>query len=487
MADDRRTTAWTAAIRMRGPELPLTPQLGIAAAVATSAATIVAIEHPAVGIGTLLVLVLGLTIWTFPEVALIAVLALLPFNGAILAAVTHNAGAHVGRLGDWKDAAIVLLFVRGVLTRRSREHGLTMPRGPLPRYLIAYILIYCILAVGSPRLTPAITGLSRDIEGPLLFLAILCLRPSRRVLRACLLATMAAAVVIALAAVYEHFGPREGFITWYGAPHPRPGSSFYGASGQYRAGSLLDSPLTLAFYLAVSAPLAAGAAFALRRWRLLGLLAAAACVAGIIMTGTRSGYIGGGVGLALVLGLALTNRAMRTSLVGVFLIAVAAAYFFNHDNPQLTRTGENSAKRGAITTTFDYIAAHPLGAGIGTIDAVGQKFANQSGGSRISSESTLLAKGYEGGVVALFLYPATMLLLILHLLAQRRGAVARGDPVQAALAAGAVGAVGAVLGAGLFLGVQELVVEVVIWGSAAVATMWPLASPGTVRNPITHP
>jgi hypothetical protein len=191
------------------------------------------------------------------------------------------------------------------------------------------------------------------------------------------------------------------------------------------------------------------------------------------------------VGLALVLAFALSNRALRTSLVGVFVIAVAAAYFINQNNPQLTRTGEDTAKRNSISNTFDYVAAHPLGAGLGTIDAVGQKFNTGNGITgvgAISSESTVLAKGYEGGVAALFLYPATLLLLILYLLALRRGAVARGDPVQVGLAAGAVGAAGAVLGAGLFLGVQELVVEVGVWGSAAVAAAWPLAAAGAARS-----
>jgi hypothetical protein len=473
MADDQPPSA--AASRLGRLDLPLPPHLVAAAAVATSAFTVLAVENPAIGIGVLLALLLALAIWSYPEISLVALLAIVPFNGAILTALTHNAGAHVGRLGDWKDALIVLLFVRGVIARRRREHALTVPHGPFPRYLVAYVLFYCVLALASPALTPAATALSRDVEGPLLFLALICLRPSQRVLRACLFALLAGAAVMALAAVYEKLGPHDGFITWYGAPKPPRLSSFYGASGHYRAGSFLDSPLTLAFYLAVCAPVAVGVAFALRQWRLAAPVIAAACVAGIIMSGTRSGYIGAGIGLALVLGLALTNGAVRTALVGIFLIAVALAYVTNQNNPQLTRTGENASKQGAITSTFDYIAAHPFGAGLGTIDAVGQKFANDSGGSRISSESTLLAKGYEGGVAALFLYPATMLLLIVYLAGQRRSAAARGDPVPVALGAGAIGAVGAVLGAGLFLGVQELVVEIVIWGAAGIAAAWPLA------------
>jgi hypothetical protein len=455
---------------------PLPPQVLVPAVAASAVVAVVAIHSPEIALGVLIALVLGVAAWSYPEVALLAMLLLLPFNGAILSAIANNAHAHVGRLGDWKDGVIVLLFIRGLIARRDREGSLTMPRGPLPRYLIAYILIYCALALASPHYTPALTALSRDIEGPLLFLALLCLRPPLPVLRACLIAMLAAAVVLALAAVYEHFGPKDGFITWYGAPKPSPLSSFYGAHGHYRSGSFLDSPLTLGFYLAVSAPVAVGAAFAFPRLQIVGFAVAGICVAGIIMSGTRSGYIGGGVGLALVLGLAVTNRMVRRSLVGIFLILVAFAYFHNQDNPQLTRKGENKAKTSAIQGAYDYVAAHPLGAGLGTIDAVGQRFAKDTGSSRISSESTFLAKGYEGGVFALFLYPLTMLLLILYLLDMRRKAAAAGDPIRVALGAGAIGAVGAVLGAGLFLGVQELIVEVVIWGSAAFAAIWGLTA-----------
>lgn len=461
-------------VRLRRLEVPVPwpVQILLPALAAAVVVTIVAIDNPAIAIGFMIAALLAIAAWSYPEVALLVLLLLLPFNGAILSAVTHNAGAHVGRLGDWKDALILLLLLRGVLARRTRQGGLELPRGPLPRYLIAYVLFYCVLAAASPHLTPAVTALSRDIEGPLLFLALLCLRPSRPVLRACLLALVAGAVLVALAAVYEHFGPKDGLITWYGAPKPAPGSSFYGASGHYRSGSFLDSPLTLGVYLAVVAPIAVGIGFAFRRWQPAGLAVAGICVAGIIMSGTRSGYIGAGVGLAVVLGLAVTKRSLRVSLVGIFVILAAFAYFNNQDNPQLKRTGENKSKRGAIVSTYNYIAANPLGAGLGTIDAVGQRFANDTGGSRISSESTILAKGYEGGVAALFLYPATMLLLIFYLLHVRRRAAAADDRITVGLSAGTIGAVGAVLGAGLFIGVQELLIEVALWTAAACAALW---------------
>jgi hypothetical protein len=472
VADERISRAWIDPDRFGRHGSAVRIAAIPALAVATSALTVLAIAHPAPVLGGLLALGVASAVWARWEVALVFLLLVLPFNYGLVASVTHG-GTSIGRLADWKDAMVVLLFVRGLFADQARGRWPRLPEGALPRYLIAYVLFYTVLTFASPHLEPAVYAVSRDIEGPLLFLAIVWLRPSRTVLKACLFATVVAAAVMAGAAVYEHFGPKGGFQTWYGAPAPQPGSSFFGASGQYRAGAFFDSPLTLAFYLTVGIPVALGCAFAFRRWRLLALLAAGLCVAGILVSGTRSGYIGGAVGAVIVLGYALSNWRLRIALVGVFAIAVGVAYFYNQNNPELIRSGESQAKHSSITTAFDFIAAHPFGAGLGTIDQVGQRFSSLTG-SNISSESTELAKGYEGGIAALLLYPATMLLLMLYLLRIRRAALARGDPVQVPLAAGAAAASCAVLAAGLFLGVQDLAVEVAVWGPAALAASWAL-------------
>lgn len=433
-----------------------------------------AVLAPVPVLGGLLMLLLVLLAWRHPGVALVALLALLPFNVAIFIALANKAGAHVGRLGDWKDALIVLLFVRGIVARRAREGQLRMPEGAFNRFLIAYVLFYCLLAAASPHFTPAIYTLSRDVEGPLLFLAILCLRPSRRTVLACLFVWLAASTIIGAAAVYEHLGPRVGFELWYGAARPPLGSSFYPSASGWRSGSFLDSPLILAFYLAVTAPLAVGCLFAYRRWRGVPLLAAAATaasIAGILFAETRSGYLGAGGGVLAVLFLALRNRPVRTALVGIFVIAVAVAVITNQNTSAITRPGEDSSKRHAWVHDFDVIASKPLGVGLGSIDMVGQKFGVSANGAT-ASESELLARGVEGGAAALLLYPSCLLLLVLYLLRVRRRAFAADDAVSVALAAGAMGAAIAVLLAGLFLGVDELVVEVGVWAPAALAVVW---------------
>jgi hypothetical protein len=446
--------------------------LGVTAAAAGIAAE--AIASPVPVLGGLALAILALAAWRYPGLALVALLLLLPFNVAIFTAVVNKGGAHVGRLGDWKDALIVLLFVRGVVARWQREGTLRMPGGALNRFLIFYVLFYGLVGVASPHLAPVPYALSRVVEGPLLFLAILALRPSRRTVVACVYALLAAAAIVGIAALYERLGPHQGFLLWFGSARPGPNSSFFPGGGGYRSGSFLDSPLILAFYLAVAAPVGLGTVFAFRRrggLRLLGALATAACVAGIVVAETRSGYLGGGLGILLVLLFGLRNNAVRAALIGIFVIVVAVAVIQNQHSSAITRPGEDTSKRHALVHDFNVIASNPLGIGLGSIDAVGQRFGISARGAT-ASESELLARGIEGGVAALLLYPASLLLLILYLVNLRRRASIDGDSVTMGLAAGAAGAAAAVITAGLFLGIDELVVEVGVWAPAALAVAW---------------
>ena len=59
----------------------------------------------------------------------------------------------------------------------------------------------------------------------------------------------------------------------------------------------------------------------------------------------------------------------------------------------------------------------------------------------------------------------------------RRRCNCRGDPAGAALAAGAIGSVLALMGCSLFLGIEELVVELVVWGAVGIAFAYAAAEP----------
>jgi hypothetical protein len=322
------------------------------------------------------------------------------------------------------------------------------------------------LALASPVFRPAGYALQVDVEAPLLLLAILMLGLPRRTLEIGLLAIITSAALIGVVAIIEHFGPRQHLQIWYGAPAPSPDSSFF-VGRNYRVGSFIGSPLVLAFYLAVAAPIALGAAFARPRWRVWSLVCFAAIVGGTLVTATRSGYLGAALGTVVVLWSVAGRPAARvaaTCLV-VLVLVIAFALIRQSNNQTLLRTSETTSKKSQLSRDIALIVQRPLGYGLGTVDAIEQRF--NVNAPTTSSESTLLAKGIEGGIVELFLYPLCLFIFAVRLNRIRRRAQAHRQPL-AALAAGATGAFVAIAGADLFLGVQELVVEMVLWGAAAI-------------------
>jgi hypothetical protein len=223
--------------------------------------------------------------------------------------------------------------------------------------------------------------------------------------------------------------------------------------------------LILGFYLAATVPFVSALVTVARgRLRIWTFCAALVCLFGLIVTYTRSGYLGAALGAVVALALAIRNPRIRMSVIGIVLI-VGGSLLVNaihHGNQTLVRSGETQSKKDALGRDFDIIVARPLGYGLGTIDAVAQRFQLKGGNA---SESTLFAKGIEGGVLILFLYPTTLFVMSVAVLRARARSLRLGRRTDAALAAGAVGVILAIAAADLFLGVQELAVEIALWGA----------------------
>jgi hypothetical protein len=459
-------------------------RLALAALVSGVALAGLAVVQPVVAVaGLFAAVIVLLAVWR-PYWLLIGFLFLVPFNVALFAALKGRADLNVGPLSNWKDVVLGLLVLRG-LYEALRRHGLRMPSSNTIRLLIVYVLVLCLFAVASDQLLPAGYGLARDVEGPLLLLAIVALRPPRRVLLACLVAILAAALLMSVTAVIERV-PRESLLTWYGAPTPDVNSSFYAGANRsgYRSSSFFDSPLVLGFYLSAALPLALAMAIALRRRaRVIGIVVAGFAVAALGLTLTRTAYIGAALGTLTVLALALRGRS-RPVLVSLVMIVVCSVLLntLATGTDVLTRSQENHAHVGALFDDLNTIAARPFGYGIGTTDAVRFRF---GGPPEIThaSESNYLAKGIEGGVIGLTLYLLLLFVLGMRLRTARLAALRLRENAAAAIAAGALGALIGVSAAGLFLGVQELAVETVVWTGAAVALLLTDAAIARAQDP----
>jgi len=442
-------------------------------------------SHPAAVLGLLLAIVVAIAVVLFPVATIAALLFLVPFHTAILFALQKHLHLRASGLDYWKDGLIVAVFLRAILGQLWEERRLRLPRAPGNTLLLFYVAAYSVLALLlSPHGAAGIRGLARDVEGPLLFLAIVILRPTRKQLWLCVGAALAACTVLGATALIERFGPQARFLTWYGAQAPTKDSSFYTSTGVYRAGSFFDSPLSLSFYLAGAAPFALALTALRTRLRPIVALAFAAGAGGLIVTLTRSAFVGGFLAILIAISLVVHNPRIRFSLIGIILIAGMSVLFLSRGNETFTRTSENSAHTQALKADYLRLVARPLGYGLGTTDELASRFQPQTSAIPGTTESTIMAKALEGGLEGVLLYLIVIYATLLRLRSARNSARRAGDKAATYIAAGAMAAMIGVFFSGLFLGIQQLPVEVAMWGPAGVAIAFASGSGRIGEHPL---
>jgi len=431
---------------------------------------VLALDDPIAILGAMGVAAAVLAVMNFPFSALLLLLFLEPFHSAIKLGIQHKAGLPVGPLTYWKDALIVVLFVRGIAQRFLSDRRLNLGRDAGDYLLVFYVFAYVAMAVTSPSRGSVAVSLGLYVEGPLLFLAIRYFQLTRRQLAWCIVGLLTAATVMAAGALIEQLGSQARFVAWYGGHYAAEAQ----VAGRYRAGSFFTDYLVLAFYLAGAAPLAAAVATIRARWRPAALLTFALCVGGVLVTLSRAGYIGAGIGIVLALLLAVRNPAVRVSLVGGALVVAFALslQYFAPGNQTFSRTASNSLHITRVEQDLSLVAAKPFGYGLGSTDRPARVIASSVAGA---TENIYMGKAIDGGVQALVLYLVVVFLTGMRLRSSRRRALRAGDARGVALTAGALGAMAGVAVAGMFLGVDDLAINIVFWGAAAVALSWPIS------------
>ena len=476
---------------LRGHQLPLAGLL----AGALVAGTLAPVGVLVVSLG--LAVLVGVIVR--PHATLVAYLFLVPFHVVVALVLEKRYGAHLGPLVDWKEAVPLALLLRGIHDR-GREHGWRLPADPTTRLVIGWVLVSLLVAALSPEPTAAGIGLVHSVEGPVVLLAILALRPPRRTLVAGAVALLAGACVMGIAALVEQaVGP--AFVTALGGSIETGASRFYGAGGAgYRSSAFLVTPLELAFYGAAVLPLAVAslAAGGSRRLRLVATAAVPLAGAALLATFTRSGYAGALVGVLLALGLAIRPPRVRVAALGLVVAAVALVGAVAVDG-SVAGLDHGAAGTEAHLVRIDndlgLVSANPLGYGLGSVDSVAQRInasaADDPGASAqeaaaqvaaSASENIYLAKAVQGGVPLFILYPLLLFGTGMRLRQERLRAAARDDATARALAAAALGGLVAVAIAGLTLGVEELDFTAVLWGEVGIAFAMGMA-PGVRRLP----
>lgn len=455
-----------------------------------------ALERVGIGLVPLLALVLGVLLVVGlarrPGPVVCALVTLLPLQTALLS-LLFRLGAPlpaVKGLGMLKEAAVASLCLAAVpVLTRTRLRALDV----LLAGLLALCTLYLLLPVVLPGLladVPFVVRLYAWRGNGLCLLAFLALRgvdvPEAWRRRAQTGAVVAGVVVAAGAlvevadnALWNTFLSGGLGVDAYrasvldvgtGAGEDLLTRGLIGGEAVVRAGSVLLSPLTLAFYLLV--PIGLVAARLVRRGitplptAALGVLAA-----GLLATLTRSAVAGALLGGCVLL-LACGARGRVRGLVAV--VALAAV---------LAQTGAASLLSGRVEEARSGVdvsasghedrvreAAHalrdrPLGLGLGTAAGVGDRF-DTSG--RLTTENAYLQVGLELGLVAMVVFVAAFGALLRELWRERD------HPSRSVLVPGVLFATVALCLTGMFLHVwQDFTVSISFWVLAALALPLP--------------
>lgn len=430
---------------------------------------LVATRHPLQVTGGLLAAILLVVILRWPQVALVALLALVPFHLFFYDLLVHRANVTPQPFTYWKDVIVAGLMLGGLVANWRRDRRL-LPAGNGDRLLLGMALAYAVLAAASPDPTVAGYALALDVEGPLLLVAIVLLRPERRLVVASLAAIVATATILAALAIAEQ-SMKDALPHFFGVD-PASNVDFHTQGGGYRSGSLMGDPLILAFFLTAALPVVCAAAVWLRRpWRMVALLAFAVCLVGVVVTYTRSAYLGAMGGVIVCLAAAIPRRRLRAVLIGSFLVAavgVAAVAAMSGDN-RLLHLEDNQVHADRLSRDIDLLAARPQGYGLGRFDYVGRRFETQEAMQTSATESLYLSRALETGVGGLALFLAALTSVGVRVVRARRHALATGDRGAALIAAAGLGSLVGIALAGLNLPVQFLAIDAVMWGTCGLA------------------
>jgi len=423
----------------------------------------------------------GVALWARP--ALVALAFLIPFHRLAVAIVDHAGRWPADPVPDdalraflarsyYLDLSILAGLVGGALIVQTRRRSF-----PRPRWLVVVVaadavavgLLSVALGVHVPR--AAAFSVMLTVAGPLSLLAALCIRPSARTTTAMRWAfVLAAAVLGGVALVEQRIGTR--LPLWLGGAAPHADSAFYSGpdSTGYRSGSLLRTPLELAFFMAAALPLALTTLIASRRARPLATIAAGLVIAGLAVTYTRSSYLGAAVGLAVIAVAVVPPRRLRALAPAAVVAAIAATVLVaaGAGGAQLGH-GDTGAHLDALGGDVDLVRQKPLGHGFGIIDTIGQQFDPAALPHHRSSEDLWMAKAVEGGVEGFALYASAVGAAAAALVVAARAGRRRGDRGLVLAPAGPLGALIAVAVAGIFLGIEDVSYLVPVWALAGAA------------------
>ena len=323
-----------------------------------------------------------------------------------------------------------------------------------------------VYLVRPPHSVLSVYAYRGDLE-PLLVLVVAAFLPlSGEQRRKLLWGVFVVAVGVSLFGLYQVFVLRFPFLHRYFVDAQGVLSSSYLAFRYYsfpRAISTMTSPNQLGFYLAIV--ILAGLNLAIRttgkqRWALL--IVSVVCLVTLLFSLSRSAWVALAIGLLVSFVYAPNKRMWSVGAVGALLVIVPVAWQFHlTDRVVDTLTLRDPSAHGKIPSILQgvqFIQAHPMGAGLGTVGSRTERF---GGTIQLHSESYYVQLGMEAGVIGLLLYLRSWGAAAGTLLAMLQGSAPPED--RAILVAALAALLGISAGAMFIPALQDIAVGSYLW------------------------
>lgn len=363
------------------------------------------------GIGFVLVV----ATWRKPEVGLLCLVILLPFQHLLLArlyALGFNPQL-VAASRFWKEAVFAALVLRWVARRWP-------PADKLDQLLLVFLCIvalYLTLPLGPPLLA-RVLGARQDAAYLLLLLVVRHLETSSKFPARLENTVLIVASIVAGLGLWNLFSP-DGFSAWLESTgineyqrrvlHVRPlplivRGTFGGIENAVRAGSIFLGHNILAYYLVIPVGIVVARLVGgrLKRWE---AIAGGVCAAGLVATLTRSALLA----LPLMVLLAFSAGSRRSRLwiglaIGVVALWPLGSYVGLEDQVRSAVDPSDVRTQGHVeqlSRSSQRILSEPLGSGLGTASYIGRRFEVPG---NITNESWYFQIGTELGLIPMAIY-----------------------------------------------------------------------------------
>lgn len=373
------------------------------------------------------------------------IIALVPFQG-FLTVWGASLGADYTLLRMWNDIALIVLFgVCAVWFVRDSELRERLKNSYVALAIVAFVIVQvCFglrgLALGTTGGTAMLIGLAFNIRGPIFLLCCLILMkysswPIGRWIR---IAVRSAVIVAAFAVLQFTVLPKD-FLTHfgYGPTTILPYETINSNEAYIRVASTTRGVNPLGAYMAVMIPIVVALWAKLRPKYVWGIVATL-MVGAMVVSFSRSAWLGCAASLACILALRLKTRkdwwwAAGITAVMIVVFVVSFAVFSKNtvlqnvvlhtDEKSSIKEDSNDARYNVFFSTVREVAREPLGRGVGS---AGPASIHNTKADPRMAENYFLQITQEAGWFGLFTYLAMLYVIGMQLWKIRNQSVALG-------------------------------------------------------------